>query len=323
MFRQLIPILLFSLAASAHAGAQPIPLFSQTVPLNPKNRDQLNAGQLVWRGGIALRSTHRRFGGYSGLHVSADGRRLLAVSDRGSWLQMSLRYGKAGHLAGAADARIGPLREVNGVELRGKQGDAESLAVLPDGSVLVAFERQHRLRLYPASSNPLSEIPRAYATPPGVDSGPANGGIKTLVHVGRGYLVAISERQRAGPRALLGWVGVDGGWQRFSYVRSRGFSPAGATLLANGDVLVLERRFLLGRGNAIRLVRVSRRRIAPGRTITGREIARLQAPMTVDNFEGISARPGGAGETLIYLLSDNNFNPLQRTLLLMFSLKGR
>ena len=70
-------------------------------------------------------------------------------------------------------------------------------------------------------------------------------------------------------------------------------------------------------------MRVSRRQIAPGRVVAGREIARLRAPMTVDNFEGIAARPASAGETLVYLLSDNNFNPLQRTLLLMFSLKGR
>ena len=164
--------------------------------------------------------------------------------------------------------------------------------------------------------------PKLYPLPRAVPAGPSNGGIETLVHVGRGYLLALSERQRAGPGTLRAWVGVDGDWQEMRYRRTIGFRPTDGTLLPNGDILVLERRFLLGRGSAIRLVRIARRSIAPGRTLTGRQIARLDAPMTVDNFEGIAARPTSAQETLIYLISDDNFNPLQRTLLLMFSLQS-
>ncbi len=37
-------------------------------------------------------------------------------------------------------------------------------------------------------------------------------------------------------------------------------------------------------------------------------------------MEGIAARRGPGGETLIYLISDDNFHPWQRTLLLMFEL---
>ena len=313
---------LLCLCAASAASGQTVPLFSQTVPLNPKNANQLDAGQLIYRGGVALRSTDRRFGGYSGLHISADGRRLLAISDRGTWLRMTLRYDDRGNLAGAGSASLGPLKGVDGAALEGRLGDAEGLAILPDGSALVAYERRHRILHYPAASNPLAGRPRPFPAPPDLAAGPANGGLETLVHVGRGYLLTISERQRAGPRTLRGWVGVDGSWRAFSYARKGGFRPSDATLLPNGDVLVLERRFLLGRGNAIRIVRIPRRSIAPGRTIRGRIIARLAAPMTVDNFEGIAARPAAAGETMIYLISDDNFNPLQRTLLMMFSLRG-
>jgi hypothetical protein len=42
--------------------------------------------------------------------------------------------------------------------------------------------------------------------------------------------------------------------------------------------------------------------------------------LAVDNFEGISARKTATGKTLIYLVSDDNYNPLQRTLLMMFAL---
>jgi hypothetical protein len=37
-------------------------------------------------------------------------------------------------------------------------------------------------------------------------------------------------------------------------------------------------------------------------------------------MEGIAVRSGPAGETLIYLLSDDNYSALQRTLLMMFEI---
>ena len=54
----------------------------------------------------------------------------------------------------------------------------------------------------------------------------------------------------------------------------------------------------------------------------GVELARLAPPLTVDNMEGISARQDSAGRTLIYLMSDDNYSVLQRTLLLMFEYRG-
>jgi hypothetical protein len=40
--------------------------------------------------------------------------------------------------------------------------------------------------------------------------------------------------------------------------------------------------------------------------------------LTFDNMEGIDARRSEGGESLVYLLSDDNYSFLQRTLLLMF-----
>ena len=54
----------------------------------------------------------------------------------------------------------------------------------------------------------------------------------------------------------------------------------------------------------------------------GVELARLAPPYTVDNFEGLAVFPDKRGGTIIYILSDDNFNPLQRTLLLQFRLPG-
>ena len=107
---------------------------------------------------------------------------------------------------------------------------------------------------------------------------------------------------------------------RLNYRLTPPFEPTGAALLPDGDVLVLERSFSLLGGIVVRLVRVAPGDLVPGLLVVGREVARLQPPLTVDNFEGVAARRGPAGETLIYLVSDNNFSALQRTLLLMFEL---
>ena len=78
--------LLFVLAvfAAAALAQQPISVFSRTVPLDPRDPAKREIGELEYRGGVALRSTDARFGGFSGLHVSSDGASVFAISDRGS-----------------------------------------------------------------------------------------------------------------------------------------------------------------------------------------------------------------------------------------------
>jgi len=43
--------------------------------------------------------------------------------------------------------------------------------------------------------------------------------------------------------------------------------------------------------------------------------------LAVDNFEGIAVRQDSNGDTLVYIVSDDNYSPLQRTLLLQFRLE--
>ncbi len=100
-----------------------------------------------------------------------------------------------------------------------------------------------------------------------------------------------------------------------------GFRPSGAARLPGGDLLVIERSFNIIDGVAARLRHIAARTIVPGARLDGTAIAVLRPPLTVDNLEGVAARRGAAGETLIYLVSDDNFNPFQRTLLLLFALE--
>lgn len=322
---------LFRIAASGAALAglgpeaalgQSVALLSQTVPLHPRDPAAGRVGALEFRGGIALRSTDRRFGGFSGLYVSTDGERALAISDRGAWLTCRLLYDERGWLVGADQGAGGPLIDETGAALdaRAGDGDAEAMAVLPDGSVVVAFERDHRLLHYPESEPPFAKPPERFATPTGLENAPDNGGVKALAHVGRGFFLAVSERLADGAGALAGWVGRMGAWEPLPYGRTGAFRPADAALLPRGDVLVLERHATAG-GYAVRLARLARGAIAPYRRIDGAEVARWGPPLTSDNFEGLAVRRGRArGEALVLMISDDNANPLQRTLLLQFAM---
>ena len=52
----------------------------------------------------------------------------------------------------------------------------------------------------------------------------------------------------------------------------------------------------------------------------GPVLIELKLPGTTDNFEGVAAEERD-GKTRLYILSDDNFNPMQRTLLLAFDLR--
>lgn len=316
-----LALTLLALRAPPVFAADPIAVIATQVPLDPKDPSRDAVGALRYRGGVVLRSTDPRFGGFSGIHVTARGDRLIAISDKGSWLRLRPTYDEAGRLTGVADPEMGPLIDEDGKPLTGWAADAEALAFLPDGSALVAFERDHRLLLYPPGSTPFARRPRRYPRPIGLERAPLNGGAEALTHVGSRYLVLITEKLRASGSSVAGWVGRDRRWEPFAYRRRGGFRPTGATLLPSGDLLVVERRYTPADGPAARLMVVARATIAPHRTVEGQEIAKIAPPLTVDNFEAVAARRGPSRETLIYLMSDDNFSSTQRTLLLMFALE--
>jgi len=90
--------------------------------------------------------------------------------------------------------------------------------------------------------------------------------------------------------------------------------------LRAGDILVLERHFSLAHGMVARLTRLAARSVQAGRSLKGEVIADLAYPLNMDNMEALAVRQNKAGETIIYIMSDNNFNRLQRNILLMFKL---
>jgi hypothetical protein len=302
------------------AGPDPIRITAQPLILDPRDPAADRVGQLIFRGGVSLTANDARFGGWSDLDVSEDGTRLTAISDRGFWFDATIEHDEKGGVAQLTDGRLGYLLNLGGRRQLGLAGDAEGLSRTPDGSFLVSFERRHRIWLYPASEPPFSATPRPLPTPPGATTMPANGGIEALVRLAGGRLFALSEELQDESGANVGWIGDGRTWSRLTYETGVDFKPTGAARLPDGDVLVLERRFTRLNVPAARIVRVSADSLRAGARIVGTEIALIEPPLTFDNFEGISVRQGSGGETLIYLISDDNYFFLQRTLLLVFEL---
>ena len=60
-------------------------------------------------------------------------------------------------------------------------------------------------------------------------------------------------------------------------------------------------------------------RLSAGAIVERVEIATFRAPIIADNLEAMSLTREG-GRTILWIASDDNYNPLQRTLLLKFAL---
>lgn len=310
----------FLCLASATAENHGIRVSATAVPLSAAEPNLSKIGALEFRGGVILESEDRRFGGLSGLHVSPDGSHMSAITDEGSWLEARLDYDTRGFLTGVSGAEIRPLLSQDGKSLADKAWtDAESLAMLADGSALVGFERHHRILRYRGAKSPAA-TPEVFPPPPGIDRAPANGGLEAMAALQDGSLFALTEEMPAQAGTLRGFLWRDGRWSTFSYVPIDIPRPADATVLPNGDVLVLERSYSPILGVLLRLRRVTKETIRAGAVLDPAVIAELKPPLSVDNFEGISARRDTKGEILIYIVSDDNFSTFQKTLLLMFAL---
>ncbi len=297
-----------------------ITLTSQTVPLSTADLKADQVGSLRFAWGVALRSQDKGFGGLSGLMVETDGdgQRIISVTDQGDKFTAHLRL-EDDQLRGVEAATLEPLADLEGRPVSGKSlGDAESITRLPDGRILVGFERNHRIWAYgPGLTGPA----KAFEPPPALARAPSNGGLESLTNWPDGRLLAITEQLKTDDGNFAAFLFQRGAWTSLEWKGSApGFEPSDATVLPNGDLLVLERLWsALAPGNLrSRIIRVNGDSVKPGALLQGELVAELAAPLTTENFEGIAAFTNSRGATQLLMVSDDNFNGVQRTLLLSF-----
>jgi hypothetical protein len=313
--------LVWLLAAPA-VRAEPVAVRSAVLELHAEapaeTRPETKLGRLDYLGGLSLAGSEGGFGGYSGITVDADGGGLWAISDTGHWLRLEFQRNETGLPVGVAAAQILPLRDANGVAITRKTlNDAESLRHLPDGRWLVAFERAHRLWLY---DRPGGVAVATLAAPAGIAQQPDNGGIEAIAAFANGDLLLFSEDMPAlnGGDGTAAWLWRNGAWRDLVWPARDDFKPTDAVALPNGDVVVLERYFKPLIGPKARLQRIPAASLDTAGPLQAELLAEWAAPYSVDNMEALDLRRTPDGNLWLYVMSDDNQNILQRTLLMVF-----
>ena len=282
-------------------------------------------GDLEFRGGLVLASNNPAFGGLSGIYVEADGSHFIAITDRGSWLRGRIVY-RDGRPAGIADAEIAPILGPDGKPLAARGWyDTESLAER-DGMLYVGIERVEQIVSFDYRRDGLLARGQPLKVPPDFKTFAYNKGLECLAAPRQGLLagdlIAITERSFDRDGNLRGFVLGSDKVTRFSVKRTQDFDVSDCALLPPGDLLVLERRYSPVRGVAMRIRRMSLASIKEGAVIDGHSMIEADLAQQIDNMEGIAVHRSASAETILTLVSDDNFSFIQRNLLLQFSIVG-
>jgi hypothetical protein len=202
--------------------------------------------------------------------------------------------------------------------------DSESIAL--DGSlVYIGLERANKVLRFDFSKGFTRARGELVPLPTAASKLPNNKGLEALVFVPKGQplagtLIAISERGLDENGNLIAFLVGGPKPGQFSVRRTEEFDVSDAVLLPGGDLLILERKFSWSSGVGIRIRRVPLQSVAPGAVIDGPSIFEADLGNEVDNMEGIDAHVTKDGDTVLTMVSDDNFSMIQRTLLLQFTL---
>lgn len=286
--------------------------------------------RLAWRGGLVLTSPSKYFGGWSGLAFDGNGRRFVSVSDSGVWMTGELAYDDQDRPQSIRGARIGAFQTLKGKPLdRARDRDAEAVALAagtPEkGTAYVAFEQHDRIGVFPIAKGVLGK-PSSYLTMPKEAARMRMDGIEGLTVLAggpnKGALVAFAEHPLRGEKRHRGWIWIGGTPRGFTLSGASGFGVTDAASLPDGGLLVLERRFRWLEGLRIRLRHIAAADVKPGADVTGEILLEADTAQEIDNLEALAVSRGRDGETVVTMMSDDNFNRfLQRTLLVQFTLK--
>jgi hypothetical protein len=303
---------------SIEVKVRPIPWFDR------RDHDRLRFGALEYRSGLVLTSPFPRFGGLSGLRLDAKGERFISFSDHGHWFTGRIVYeGRA--MIGLADVESAPMLGPDGKPIM-RRGwyDSESIAI--DGSfVYIGLERANKVLRFDFSKGFTRARGEVVPLPRAASRLPYNKGLEALVFVPKGQplagtLIAMSERGLDAKGNLIAFLVGGPKPGQFSVRRCEDFDISDAVLLASGDLLILERKFSWLSGVGIRIRRIPLTSVAPNAVIDGPSIFEASLANEVDNMEGIDAHITPDGETVLTMVSDDNFSMIQRTLLLQFTL---
>lgn len=317
--------LLFTLAFSKPGALPPAPV-AITVTAQPvagfRRGDELTRfGPLKFLGGLVLTSPFPGFGGVSGFALEQDGR-FLAITDAGLFLSGRL-VTEGDRPAGLADVTAAALLDAEGrAQADSDREDVESVTLAPDATY-VAMETINEIWRYPR--DPLGK-PGTRVPAPAIKGLKRNTGLESLAYMPsgplKGALIAVAEEGARKADDLPGFIIGGAAPGSFTVAKSGPFDATDLAPGPDGHFYLLERHYAPLDGVSLQLRRFPMAEVKPGARITGEVLGRFDMGYEIDNMEGLGVTRGASGEILLTLISDDNFSPLQRTLLLRFAVAG-
>ncbi len=242
------------------------------------------------------------FGGFSGIEISEDGRTFTTIGDRGAIITGQFER-NAAQISGVVST-IQKLKDTKGHALTKFRSDAEGLAIRADGRIFISFEQFHRIWTYRNPESEAAWIPR-HADFEHLKN---NGGLEALAIDPDGTLYALPETSHSGVITIYRYRG--GVWDAtYQIPRVDAFKAVGADFGPDGKLYLLERALTSVFGFQTQVRRFD---IKAGRIGKGDLVLRTNAG-THDNLEGLSVWRDDTGDVRLTMISDDNFNILQRT----------
>lgn len=252
-------------------------------------------GRYVWT------ETAADFGGMSGIEISDDGSRFIALSDRGTLREGDIS--REGDVVTAFHTTLDtPLHISDGSVVGKRTSDSEGLALADDGTVYISFEGLARVAAYPDVTGPAVRIPRD----PAFIEMQNNSALEALAVDSEGALYTLPERSGRNDRPFPIYRFANGLWSvPFTIPREGPFLPVGADIGPDGLFYLLERDFT-GLGFRTRIRRFD---MNGG----GAETLLQTRTGTHDNLEGISVWRDAGGGIRLTMVADDNFKFFQTT----------
>lgn len=265
-------------------------ILALVVPVKSVAAQLEHVGTFFWQAEVAS--------GLSGIEVAPDGVSFEMVSDRG-WLIAGRFERDGGRIVGLAVDRYVPLLTSDGFPVSAYPdnawSDAEGIAVLPDGTRYVSFERGAHVRRYDVAGGRATIV----VDHPSFDDYAENRQLEAIAVDPEARIVAIPEQAHRSTRAFPVYRLDDAGWTVVGRIAPEGrFAIVGADYGPDGRLYVLERAHILGRWWRSRI----RRFDAPG---GAGEVLWTSRHGAFHNLEGIAVWSDGDA-FVITLVSDDN-----------------
>lgn len=289
--------------------------------------DQERFGELEFAGGLEMRATSEHFGAISGLRFTGDQTAFMAVADTGFWLTGAVERDTAGRPIGVSALAMSEIAGRDGVAFTRKwDADAEGVAI-HDNLVLVSFERAHRIARYRIEDGALVWQGATHPPVPAHElrrnrgfEGIAIGAPDSALD---GALIGVSEYSLDAAGNIMAFAApADRPSFEFSVRKTGGYYITDVDVLPDGDLVILERRFSVQDGVAMRLRRIDDQAVTARATVDGTVLFEADMRYQIDNMEGLAITADPDGVPRLTIVSDDNHSLLQRNLLIEFRLVG-